>query len=53
LLLITVLANISVGKPTEKKVAEFFLIPFFATLGRQKYLGKKKLCSNEPQNDAF
>lgn len=53
LLLITVLTNISVGKPTEKKGAEFLSVLFFVTLGRQKYLDKKKLCCNEPQTDTL
>lgn len=51
-LLITVLANVSVGKLKEKKkVAEFLSELFFVTLGRQKYLDRKKLCSNEPQTN--
>lgn len=43
LLLITVLANISVGKPTgkEKKIADFLSVLFFMTVRRQKYLDKK------------
>lgn len=46
LLLITVLANISVGKPTEKekkKNADFLSALFFVTVGRQKYLGRKNM----------